>query len=207
MMRIDQIADRADRSQRYAVTFSDGSVMRLYRQSIEELGLYTGMEFSDDDYRALKKNVGRTSAKMRAVRIISATNVSKADLERRLIQKGENPEQAAEAVRWMSQLNLVDDQKMAVQVVERCIAKGYGIERAKQALYKKRIPKAMWDEALADYPQQREYIADVLSAKLCPGADSATIRKAMDALIRKGHHYSVVRSVLNELQLDVPQDE
>lgn len=205
-MRIEKIAERPDRSQRYCVTFSDGSTMRLYRQSIEDYGLYTGLELTDEQFNALRINAGKISAKMRAVRIVSATNVSKADLQRRLIQKGEDPQQAKEAVAWMSELNLVDDKQTAAQIVNRCISKGYGVERAKQALYEKRIPKAYWDAALSDYPDQKEYIRTYLLAKLGSCADSVSVRKAVDSLIRKGHHYSQIRNVLNDISVDAPED-
>ena len=205
-MRIEKIADRPDRSQRYAVTFSDGSVMRLYRQSMEDFGIYTGLELSDDEMRALKKGAGEVSAKMRAVRIVSAASVSKADLQRRLIQKGEDPQQAEAAVHWMSEMNLVDDRQTAAQIVSRSAAKGYGIERAKQALYEKRIPKAYWDEALEDYPDQSEFIRSFLEAKLGTDRQAAAVRKAVDALIRKGHRYSQIRTVLNQLNVDAPDE-
>ncbi len=203
-MRIEKIADRPDRSQRYTVTFSDGSTMRLYRQSIEDFGLYTGKELTEEEYSALRVGAGKISAKMRAVRIVSAANVSKADLQRRLIQKGEDPQQAQEAVNWMSELHLVDDAQTAAQIVNRCASKGYGIERAKQALYEKRIPKAYWDDALSDYPDQSEFIKSYLTAKLGPDRDPASVRKAVDSLIRKGHHYGEIRSVLNEISVDAP---
>ena len=136
--------------------------MRLYRQTVEDFGLYTGKELSDAEMEALLESAGRMSAKMRAVRIVSASSVTKRDLEDRLVHKGEDPEQAREAVQWMSELNLLDDAKVAEQVVSRCIAKGYGIARAKQALYEKRVPKQYWEDALAEYPDQQEKIVDFL---------------------------------------------
>ena len=94
-----------------------------------------GRELTDEEMKALRKGAGEMSAKMRAVRIVSASNVSKRDLEQRLIHKGEDPKQAKQAVEWMSELNLLDDAKTAEQVVHSCIRKGYGLARAKQALY------------------------------------------------------------------------
>ena len=88
----------------------------------------------------LKAEAGQMSAKMRAVRIVAASAVSRQDLQQRLIQKGETPQDAAEAVAWMEELNLLDDRRTAQYIVEKCISKGYGIARAKQALYEKRIP-------------------------------------------------------------------
>ena len=146
--------------------FDDGSSMRLYRQTVEDYGLYTGMELSEEQFAQLQTAAGALSAKMRAVRIVSASSVSKRDLEQRLIHKGEDPQQAKAAVDWMAELDLLDDRKTAEQVVSRCISKGYGLSRAKQALYEKRIPKQYWDEVLADYPDQTDAIVAFLRVKL-----------------------------------------
>ena len=56
--------------------------------------------------------------------------------------------------------------KTAEQIVHKCIYKGYGLSRAKQALYEKRIPKEYWEEALADYPDQMEKILSFLRSRL-----------------------------------------
>ena len=179
--------------------FADGTSMRLYRQTVEDFGIYPGMEMSQEEYRRLKQSASQTSAKMRAVRIVSASNVSKRDLERRLIQKGEDPEQAKQAVAWMSDLNLLDDRKTAEQIVHSCIGKGYGIARAKQALYEKRIPKEYWAEALEGYPDQTDKILAFLRGRLGQQWDEKDVKKATDALIRRGHSYSQIRSALQML--------
>ena len=179
--------------------FDDGSAMRLYRQTVQDFGLYPGKELTDAEMTALRKAAGEMSAKMRAVRIVSATNVSKRDLEQRLIHKGEDPTQAKQAVAWMSELNLLDDAKTAEQVVHSCIRKGYGIARAKQALYEKRIPKEYWEDALADYPDQTDKITEFLSSRLKPGYEERDLRRATDALLRRGHSYQQIRRALDEL--------
>ena len=155
-MRIESLAAKPDRAGRYAVRFDDGSSIRLYRQTVEDYGLYAGLELTQTQLADLRTAAGQMSAKMRAVRIVAASNVSRDDLQQRLIRKGEDPGQAAQAVAWMEELKLVDDRATAAQVVSQCIAKGYGLARAKQALYEKRIPKSYWQEALEDYPDQSE---------------------------------------------------
>lgn len=201
-MRIDSLKNSPDRAGRYWVTFEDGTKLGLYRQTVEDFGLSIGKELSDEEKQQLLIAAGKMSAKMRAVRIVSATSVSKRDLEERLVRKGEDPEQAKEAVRWMEALHLVDDRNTAEQVVHSCISKGYGLQRAKQALYEKRIPKQYWDEALQDYPDQREKIEKFLRSRLEEHSDQKQIKKAIDALIRRGHSYGAIRQVLNQLSFD-----
>jgi len=184
------------------VRFDDGSTMRLYRQTVQDFGLYTGLEMSDEEFQNLKTAAGQMSAKMRAVRIVSASSVSKRDLEQRLIQKGEDPDQARQAVAWMEDLDLLDDRKTAFQVVDRCIRKGYGLARAKQALYEKRIPKEYWQEALEDYPDQTDEIAEFLRSRLGENWDERDLKRVTDALLRRGHSYSKIRKALQSFSMD-----
>ena len=201
-MRIDSLKTTPDRAGRYWVTFDDGTKLGLYRQTVEDFGLYTGMELTEGEKEKLLTAAGQMSAKMRAVRIVSASSVSRRDLEERLVRKGEDPAQAKEAVRWMEDLHLVNDRNTAEQVVHSCISKGYGLQRAKQALYEKRIPKEYWEEALADYPDQSEKIEAFLRSRLDGDSDRKQINKAVDALIRRGHSYGTIRQVLNNLSFD-----
>ena len=187
---------------RYWLTFEDGSKLALYRQTVEDFALYAGKELSEEETQQLLNAAGKMSAKMRAVRIVSASSVSKRDLEERLVRKGEDPQQAKEAVEWMEELHLVNDRSTAEQVVHSCISKGYGLARAKQALFEKRIPKEYWEEVLADYPDQWDKIEKFLRSRLDGDSDQKQIKKAVDALIRRGHSYAAVRRVLNELSFD-----
>ena len=200
-MRIERFSAAPDRAGRYRLEFEDGTVMRLYRQTAEDFGLYAGKELDEAELAKLRDAAGQMSAKMRAVRIVSASSVSKRDLEQRLVQKGEDPAQAKAAVKWMEDLDLIDDRKTAEQIVSRCASKGYGLSRAKQALYEKRIPKQYWEEALADYPEQSDDILSVLRSRIHDPKDQKQIQKAIDAALRRGHSYGSVRRALNDLSL------
>ena len=201
-MRIESFKTSPDRAGRYWVSFDDGTRLGLYRQTVEDFALYTGKEFTEAEMEELLTAAGKMSAKMRAVRIVSASSVSKKDLEQRLVRKGEDPEQAKEAVRWMEDLHLVDDRNTAEAVVHSCISKGYGLQRAKQALYEKRIPREYWEEALRDYPDQMEKILAFLRSRLDEDSDPKQIKKCVDALLRRGHSYRTIREGLNTISLD-----
>ena len=208
MMRIESVAAQPDRAGQHTVKFDDGTIMRLYRQTKEDFALYAGKEMNEAEIAQLREAAGQISAKMRAVRIVSASSVSKSDLERRLVQKGESKENARQAVEWMADLDLLDDGKTAQQVVQRCIAKGYGISRAKQALYEKRIPKVYWDAALADYPDQTEKILTFLQTRLGTEWSEKELRRVTDSLLRRGHSYQEIRKALQEFSeaLDLQED-
>ena len=201
------MASKPDRAGRYTLRFEDGTSLRLYRQTVEDFALFAGLELSDEQAEKLRTAAGQMSAKMRAVRIVTASAVSKKDLQQRLIRKGEDPRQAAEAVQWMADLDLVDDEKTARQIVNRCASKGYGIERARQALYEKRIPKEYWEDALADYPDQNEHIIKFLQSRLGSSWEDRDLKRAVDALLRRGHSYSDVQHALRQLDADDSWEE
>ena len=201
-MRIDILKNTPDRAGRYWATFDNGTKLAFYRQTVEDFGLYSGKELSETEWNALLEAAGKMSARMRAVRIVSASSVSKRDLEERLIRKGEDSSHAKEAVQWMADLKLVDDRNTAEQVVHSCISKGYGLARAKQALYEKRIPKEYWEEALEDYPDQLEKICSFLKARLDADSDEKEVRRAVQALMRRGHGYGQIKQALDSLCFD-----
>ena len=201
-MKIESIAAKPDRAGRFLVRFDNGSTMRLYRQTVEDHGLYTGLELTGEQVASLRTDAGQMSAKMRAVRIVAASNVSRDDLRHRLVQKGEDPHQAEEAVAWMEELNLVDDRETAAQIVSRCAARGYGMSRARQALYEKRVPKEYWQEALEDYPDQTEKIVAFLRARLGVDATERDRKRAIDALLRRGHSYADIRRAMRQLDFE-----
>lgn len=201
-MRIELLKTTPDRAGRYAVRFSDGSVQKLYRQTVEDFGLYTGKELSEGEMEALLTAAGQMSAKMRAVRIVSASSVTRRDLEQRLIHKGEDPDQARHAVAWMSELDLLDDRQVAMQVVSKCISRGYGPARARQMLYEKQVPRQYWEEALAEMPDMEDAIVEFLRSRLGPEPDEKDTKRAIDAAMRRGHNYSQIRRAMSRLELD-----
>ena len=204
-MRIEHLATAPDRAGRFTLRLDDGTSLRLYRQTVEDFGLYAGLELSEETLKKLRRAAGEMSAKMRAVRIVSASSVSRRDLEERLVRKGEDALDAKRAVEWMEDLNLLDDRVTAEQVVRSCAAKGYGLARAKQALYEKRIPRELWEEALTDYPDQSDKIEQFLRARLGRESDRREVKRAVDALIRRGHSYGSIRAVLADMQLDTEE--
>jgi regulatory protein len=183
----------------------DGKRLSLYRQTVEDFGLYAGMELTVEQFLQIEEANGAVSAKMRAVRIVAASSVSKKDLQQRLIQKGEDPDHAADAVAWMEEMHLVDDEETARQIVSRCAARGYGLSRAKQALYEKKVPKRYWNAALADFPDQTEHIIAFLRTKIRNYADDRETKKAIDALLRRGHSYSQIRTAMRCMDMDAEE--
>lgn len=202
-MKVESIESTRSPQGKLRVRFDDGSSLMVLPSAMAELGLYPGMEIPEGALASVKDVCAKASAKERAVRIISAATVSKRELEKRLIQKGEREEDAKQAVQWLDDLKLLDDRQAAQQIVRSGAAKGYGAARIKQMLFEKRIPKEYWEEALQLLPPQDDAIDRFLQRRFRGmKPDKADCKRAADALMRRGHRWSDIRSALERYAPD-----
>ena len=196
-MTIEKLEQVPRQEHSFRIHLSDGTVIKTQDYVIADLGLYSGLELDEAALIELKKETGLASAKNRAVRIVSASGVSKKELERRLTQKGECEEDAKAAVQWLSDLELLDDSKTAEQIVRSAVNKGYGKARIKQILFEKRIPQQYWDEALALVPDMDDAVDAFLNRRLKGlEPDEKELKRTIDALMRRGHSWQDIRSGL-----------
>ena len=196
-MKIESLREPTVRGGRYTVTLDDGRRLRLEQATVGEFALYPGRELTAEELDRIRAANQRASAKARAVRIISATNVSKKDLERRLVQKGETPELASEAVQWLTELNLLDDLETARQLAQSAARKGYGAARIRQILYQKGIDRQLWDEAMEELPEPDDAIDRFLQSRFKgEKPDERETKRAVDALLRRGHRWADIRSAM-----------
>ncbi len=183
--------------------FEDGKRLKAPAYKVVELGLTLGAEVTPEAFLALESAQSLASCKERAVRILTASGLSKKELQKRLIQKGESEEDAQAAVSWLEELHLIDELETAKQLVRSASLRGYGRARAKSILYEKGIPKELWDEALEEFGETDGAIDTFLHKKLSGKTlDQKSIKKAVDALIRRGHSYHDIQEGLRRLEAD-----
>ena len=179
------------------VILDDGTRIRMQSSVVMDQGLYPGMEIDAEQLAQISAAAREASARARAVRIISASASTEEALERKLIQKGEEPGDARQAVRWLKELNLLDDGQVARQLVQCAVRKGYGKARIKQILFEKQVPKQYWDEALALIPDMGNAIDAFLQKRFHGAApDRQEQEKAIQALLRRGHSWGDIRAAL-----------
>lgn len=202
-MKIEAIAPSKRGKDKLRVRFDDGTGLTVPAAVATELRLCAGLELSPAALESLRDTCALASAKERAVRIVAASAVSQRELERRLVRKGESEEHAQEAVQWLSDLRLLDDSAVAAQVVRSGAAKGYGPARIRQMLFEKRVPRELWDEALAALPEQDDAIDEFLRRRFRGQIpDRAECKRATDALLRRGHSWSDIRRALERYAPD-----
>lgn len=180
----------------------------VYPAVITELHLSVGMEIPEGALDSIKDSASRASARERAVRILSASAVTEKELRRRLRQKGEQDEHGDQAVQWLKDLDLLDDRRAAEMIVAQGVSKGYGQARLRQMLYEKGVPRDLWQEALEALPVPDEGIRTFLEKRFRGKIpDRTEIKRATDALLRRGHTYSDIRRVMEEFTSGSQEDE
>ena len=173
-----------------------------------ELGLTPGAEVTPEVFLALENAQSLASCKERAVRILTASGLSKKELQKRLVQKGESEEDAEAAVAWLEELHLIDDLETAKQLVRSACLRGYGAAREKSILYEKGIPKELWDEALEELPEMDGAIDTFLRRKLDGRTlDANQIKKTVDALLRRGHSYHDIQAGLRRYEASLSLEQ
>ena len=186
---------------RVMLWFDDGTKMKVATRVVAERGLYQGMELREEDLAELQDTARRASAKDRAVRIVSSTAISEKELRRRLVRKGERPEDAEEAADWLRELGALDDEAMARRIVQRCVDRGYGPGRIRQELYQKGIPREYWEEALAMVPDMSGAIDRFVEQKLRGREpDQKELQRVIGVLQRRGYGWEEIRSALGRYQ-------
>ena len=187
--------------------FSDESTIRVPLTVVADERLYLTMEISEAQLARIQAAAGAASAKLRAVRIVAASGVSEKELRRRLVQRGEDPDHAEQAVQWLTDLNLLDDAETARRIVEKGAAKGYGEARIRQMLYEKGIDRELWEDALRAMPEPDDAIDRYLENHLDGREpDQKQRKKITDALLRRGHSWEHIRAGFARYAVSVEED-
>lgn len=196
-MKLEKMVQTGTDSSRLALLFEDGSSLKTTAFVAADFGLYPGMELSEEELQQLKAAISRQRTRERAVRAVASSALSEKELQKRLVQKGADRRDAEETVEWLKDLHLLNDADTAAQLVRSAVNKGYGPARIKSILYEKGIPKEYWADALEDLPEMDGPIDKFLRQKLSGRElDDKTVKKAVDALLRRGHSWQDIKAGL-----------
>lgn len=133
------------------------------------------------------------SAKMRALRLLERRDYSRKELILKLTEKGEPLADAEAVADRMIELGVINDERYSKMLVRHYAGKGYGLCRIKQELYRHGIHTDLWEEAMEELPSQEDIMDKLLRSKLKSNSpDQKEIKKATDALLRRGFSWSEV---------------
>ena len=187
---------------RFFLTLSDGETLKVSLNETADFSLYTGRELTEGELEALRAAAALNRCRERALRIISARPMSERELFDRLVEKGETEQNAACTVAWLLELHFLNDADYAAMLVRRCAAKGYGARRARDELYRRKVPKELWDGALEALPEADETLDRLLRARLRGASpdDRDAMRRASGALLRRGYSWDEIKAAAERLR-------
>lgn len=174
---------------------------------VADFSLYAGRELTAEELESVRSASELGRARDRALKIIGARPHSSRELYDKLVEKGESEENAAACVAWLIDAHLLDDRDYAAMLVRHYAAKGYGARRVQNELYRRKIPKALWDEALEAMPETDGTIDRLLRSRLrSPEPDRAELKKATDALLRRGYGWEEIRAAVNRYNSSIEEE-
>ena len=149
------------------------------------------------------------AAKQKALSLLDRRDYSRAELRRKLAEKGFDDAASERAVERLAELGFVDDARYAPIVVRHYAAKGYGAQRIRAELQRRGVSKELWDEAMEELPPQEGTLDRLLRARLRgadPG-DRAALKKATDALCRKGFGWDEISAAVERIRAEYTELE
>lgn len=206
-------------AQRWIVWFDDGSFLRVTENEVVEFALYQGMELSDETYDALVEKARRSTVRGKALEFIAAKPMSRRELVSKLTAyrpKGKDGRErppladetlAGETADWLEELGYLNDAEYAKQVVRHYSAKGYGEHKVKDELFRRGVPREHWDAALFEKVEPEEGI-DAFLQKRFKGQqpDQKELKRASDALARRGYRWNEIREGLNRYGAGIEEE-
>lgn len=182
---------------RWLVMLEDGSILRVGENEILQFSLYQGRTLTEEEGERLLDCARRSGLKEKALDLLTRKPMSRKELEHKLSQWEAGESEQAEICDRLEELGILDDGRYARQVVCHYAAKGYGTRKLRDELYRRGVPRAFWEEAL----EQAEDCGGVLDAflekKLKGSHDPKDLKRASDALARRGYSWSEIREALN----------
>ena len=226
-MVIQKLEPSKHKEGRWLVWFEDGSLVRVGEGDVVSLGLYAGKELTEDEAAALTAAAERGKLMERAVGLLALRPMSRKELLDKLTEPPrrrrkpnaktvEPPPPDPETLRRQSEalretaggvadrleeLGLLNDGEYAKTVARHYAAKGYGVRRLRDELYRRGVPREFWEDALAEAEPDGDEVYDLAWKKLRGGEPTReNLKKVSDYLARRGFGWEEIAEALERLR-------
>jgi regulatory protein len=194
------------KTSKVVTVFYNGGSFEMPADMAADRGLRVGLCLDADELEELKAEGERRLALLRAASYASARPISKKELRDKLVRSGIGIEHAKAAAERMEELGVVDEHEFARSLVRVYAAKGYGRGRVMQEFRARGVPRDIWDSALSDMPDPKDAIMRYLSRHLPDHPDPKEVRRAADALYRRGFDWEDIRAQIRGITDDIPEE-
>lgn len=183
---------------RWLAFLEDGTLLRLRESEVIDFALYAGKELTEEESADLQDSIRCSALKEKAIELLSRKPQSRKELEEKLAQWEAGEEEIASLCDRMEELGYLNDAAYAARVVRHYSEKGYGVHRLRDELYRRGVPRDLWDSAL-EQAQAPDDAIDAFIAKKLAGKepDRKELKKVSDALARRGYGWSDISAALS----------
>lgn len=203
MARVDRVEPSKHVKGRYLVFLDTGTLVKVGEQELLDFGLRPGLELEGAELNRLISSSQDTAAKARAAKLIGARPLSKGELVQRLVSKGEGASSAQKAADWLEDLGAVNDGEYAKTVVRHYDRMGYGPQKLREELYRRKVPREYWADAMEEARPQQEVVEAFLASKFRYRAvTEKELQRQANALRRRGFGWEAIRAGLEQYPVE-----
>ncbi len=199
-------AIRHTSSDRYTVVLEDGTEIKSTLGAVTELRLRPQKVLDTEALEELRLLSARSLARDRALELISRRQMSRRELEAKLLQKGVSEDAAAFSAQWLEERGFLNDENYAAAVARHYAAKGYGAGRVRQELQRRGVPREYWDGAFESMPEPDEKLDRFIASRLKDPEDREQRSKVGAALYRRGYSWEEIRAALARYGAETEED-
>ena len=198
-MKIQSITQKEGKRRIYFIlTLEDGRELVLSEEVVTNHYLYPGKDLEEALVISLVEEDSKSKVRRRAVRLLDYRAMSSGEMVEKLVEKGEERDQAEDAAQWLVEVGLLDDASYAENLVQHyAVVKGFGKRRIEQELWRRKIDKSFWENALATIPEDagEDAVLAFIERKLRgENPDQREEKRVVDALMRRGYSWDEIRS-------------
>lgn len=196
-MRIEELKPSKHVPGRWLAVMEDGSILRVGEGEVVDFALYAGKELTQEEAQTLTAAARRSGLKEKTLELLTRKPMSRKELERKLSDWEAGEEETAVLCDRMEELGFLNDAAYAVQVVRHYSQKGCGEHKLRDELYRRGVPRELWEDALAQAADPADAIDAFLQKKLAgKQPDRKEWKKVSDALVRRGYGWEEISAAL-----------
>lgn len=206
VLKITSLEKQKKRSWRTSIFINGSFWNSADTETVIELGLYDGQQFTADELEILGRRLQEQRAINRAVLLLSYRSRSVHELSDRLNRAGFSDEIIVKATDKLKQLGYLDDEAFAQSWVKnRLNSKFYGPRRVKQELKLKGLSDELISNALEentsieDEYEQAKTLAESKLSGYKGLEKNALFRRLSQFLLRRGYNPEVVYDVCKDV--------
>ena len=198
-MRIQSLTPSQRVAGRWLAGLEDGTILRVGENEVVSFSLYAGKELDEGTLEGLKAAAHASRLKEKALNLLAVKPMSRKALEGKLAQWEASPEETEALCSRLEELGYLDDARYGAMVARHYSRKGYGPAKIREELYRRGVPRELWDDAVAEMEDTDQALDAFLDKKLKGGPlpdDPRERKRLTDACARRGFSWQDISQAM-----------